>query len=290
VPGVSAFLLPLLLAAATQAATPAPPRIKWERNFEEALKKAQKSGKPLIVDFWADWCTWCERLDQNTYADPLVVAKSQDFVAVRVNTEGSRREVDVAVRYHVGSLPTIVFLSPLGRQIGRVNGFQGPGIFPRTLDTVLSMARRVMGYEEALERNPDDPRALAGLGAHAYDQLATPGVDQRDVEEARDLLRRAAAADADEPVDDRRRTRMLLAILENGSRNYAEAEKLVKEALALGPRGEDSPKLLFVLGRTYVSWGRHAEGVATMEIIVREYPKSPIAQKAKETLVNLGPR
>jgi TolA-binding protein len=64
----------------------------------------------------------------------------------------------------------------------------------------------------------------------------------------------------------------------------------VKEARALGPRGDDDPKLLFVLGRTYVAWGRHAEGVATMEIIVREYPQSPIAQKAKETLVNLGPR
>jgi thioredoxin-like negative regulator of GroEL len=290
VPGVSAFLLPLVLAAATQGATPAPPRIRWEKNFEEALKKAQRAGKPLIVDFWADWCTWCERLDQNTYADPLVVEKAQEFVPVKVNTEGSRKEVDVAVRYHVGPLPTIVFLSPLGRQLGRVNGFQGPGPFPRTLDEVLSRARRVMGFEEALARNPDDPRALAGLGAHAYDQLATPGVDERDVEEARDLLRRAAAADADEPVDDRRRTRMLLAILENGTRNYPEAEKLVKEALALGPRGEDSPKLLFVLGRTYVSWGRHAEGVATMQIIVRDYPQSPIAQKARETLVNLGPR
>ncbi|MFN8094013.1 MAG: thioredoxin family protein [Vicinamibacteria bacterium] len=287
---MSGLLLPLVLAAAAQTATPAPPRIKWERNFEEALKKAQKLGKPVVVDFWAEWCTWCERLDQNTYADPLVVAKSQDFVAVKVNTEGSRKAVDVAVRYHVGSLPTIVFLSPLGRQLGRVNGFQGPGQFPRTLDAVLAISRRVMGWEETLARNPDDPRALAGLGAHAYEQLAASAVDEQDVEEARDLLRRATAVDGDEPVDDRRRTRMLLAILENGSRNYPEAEKLVKEALALGPRGEDNPKLLFVLGRTYVSWGRRAEGVATMEIIVREYPQSPMAQKARETIVNLAPR
>ncbi len=287
---MSGLLLPLVLAAAAQTATPAPPRIRWERNFEEALRKAQKLGKPVVVDFWAEWCTWCERLDQNTYADPLVVAKSQDFVAVKVNTEGSRKAVDVAVRYHVGSLPTIVFLSPLGRQLGRVNGFQGPGQFPRTLDAVLAISRRVMGWEEALARDPDDPRALAGLGAHAYEQLATSAVDEQDVEEARDLLRRATAVDGDEPVDDRRRTRMLLAILENGSRNYPEAEKLVKEALALGPRGEDNPKLLFVLGRTYVSWGRRAEGVATMEIIVREYPQSPMAQKARETIVNLAPR
>jgi len=281
---VTGPLLSLFLAAAAAQPVPpaATPHIKWERSFEEALKKAQKSGKPVIVDFWAEWCAWCERLDQNTYSDPLVVRKAQDFVAVRVNTEGSRKEIDVAVKYHVTSLPTIVFLSPMGRQLGRVNGFQGPGQFSRTLDAAQAIARSVMGWEDALRTNGDDPAALVALGAHDY--------DQQSFDDARDLLRHAAAVDADSPVDDRQRTRMLLAILENMDRNYASAERLVKEALALGPRGADNPKLLFVLGRTYVSWGRHADGVATMEIIVREYPQSPIAQKAKETIVNLGPR
>jgi hypothetical protein len=83
---------------------------------------------------------------------------------------------------------------------------------------------------------------------------------------------------------------MLLAIIEHVTRNFAEAEKLVKEALNLPLDPEDQPKLLFVLGRTYVSSGRRAEGVATFEVIVREYPRSPVAAKARETLVNLGRR
>jgi len=83
---------------------------------------------------------------------------------------------------------------------------------------------------------------------------------------------------------------MLLAIIEHVTRNFGEAERLVKEALALEPDVEDQPKLLFFLGRTYVSSGRQAEGVATFEVIVRQYPQSPIAQKARESLVNLGRR
>jgi TolA-binding protein len=82
----------------------------------------------------------------------------------------------------------------------------------------------------------------------------------------------------------------LLSILSYRDRNFSEAEKFVKDALALGPRGEEEPKLLFVLGRTYVSWGRQDEGLATMEIIVRQYPQSPVAQKARETLTTLRPR
>lgn len=281
----SALALSLLLAGAAREAPPPPPpppTIRWERNFDDALKKARKAGKPVIVDFWADWCAWCHRLDKNTYADPWVARKAQEFVAVKVNTEGSRKDVDVAVRYHVTSLPTVVFLSPEGRQLFRMNGYQGPGQFPRTLEGALQAARTVMSWEEALARDPDDPRALLALGSHLF--------DQEYFDESRDLLQKAVARDLDAGLDERRRARMLLAIIEHVTRNFGEAERLVKEALSLQPGPEDQPKLLFVLGRTYLSSGRQAEGVATFEVIVREYPQSPAAAKARESLVNLRQR
>jgi thiol-disulfide isomerase/thioredoxin len=268
------------LALALLLSGPAPSAaIRWERSFDEAVKKAQKAGKPLIVDFWADWCIWCHRLDRTTYADPVVARKAEEFVAVRINTEGSKREIEVAIKYGVASLPTIVFLSPRCRQVLRLNGFQGPGQFPHTLEAALQSARRVMGWEEALEQDQDDPRALTALGTHLF--------EQETYDEAREMLYRALAHDAEAPVADRRHVRLLLAILQNYDRNFAEAENLIKDALSLGPKGEDEPKLLFVLGRTYVSWGRQADGVRTMETIVRQYPQSPLAQRARETLVTL---
>jgi thiol-disulfide isomerase/thioredoxin len=281
----SALALSLLLAGAAREAPPPlppPPTIRWERNFDDALKKARKAGKPVIVDFWADWCAWCHRLDKNTYADPWVARKAQEFVAVKVNTEGSRKDIDVAVRYHVTSLPTVVFLSPEGRQLFRMNGYQGPGQFPRTLEGALQAARTVISWEEALARDPDDPRALLALGSHLF--------DQEYFDESRDLLQKAVSRDVEAGLDERRRARMLLAIIEHVTRNFGEAERLVKEALGLQPGPEDQPKLLFVLGRTYLSSGRQAEGVATFEVIVREYPQSPAAAKARESLVNLRQR
>ena len=267
----SALALALLLAA------PAPSGgVVWEKKFDEALERAREADKPLMVDFWADWCGWCHRLDRTTYVDPVVAAKAENFVPVKVNTEGGRREVEVVETYEVHNLPTILFLSSRGRQVMRVNAFQGPGQFPHTMDHALEAAGRVHAFEEALERDTHDAAALFALGAHLFEQQC--------YEESYDLLSQAAVNDAGRPAHERRRTRLLLAILQNEQRQYAEAESMIKEALSLDPKAPDQPRLLFVLGRTYVSWGRRAEGVQTMRVIVREHPQSPMAQKARETL------
>jgi thioredoxin-like negative regulator of GroEL len=271
-----------LLLAGSAGEHPAPPTvaIKWEKKFDAALKEAKLSGKPVIVDFWAEWCGWCHRLDRTTYADPAVIRRAQGFVAVRVNTEGSRRELEVCAKYGVAErLPVILFLSPQGHQLFRIDGYQGPGQFPRTLDAARQVASQVMAWENALESDPDDAAALLGLGRHLY--------ALEDFEDAKALLRRAVAHDAASAVDARREARMLLAILAHVTRDYAEAERLVKEALKLGPDAEEQPRLLFVLGRTYVSSGRQEEGVATFEVIVQQFPQSPMAEKAKETLTSL---
>jgi thiol-disulfide isomerase/thioredoxin len=275
-----------LLLAGAPLEPPAQPllAIKWEKKFDDAIKKAQRAGKPLVVDFWAEWCGWCHRLDRTTYADPAVIRRAQDgFVAAKVNVEGSRRELEVAARYRVGArLPVILFLSPRGRQLFRVDGYQGPGQFPRTLEIARQVANRVIAWEVALEANPDDAGAALRLGRHLY--------EQEYYDDAQALLRRAVEHDSSASVGERREGRMLLAILAHLTRDFDEAERLVKEALLLGPDADERPRLLFVLGRTYVSSGRQEEGVATFEVIVQQFPQSPMAQKAKETLTSLRRR
>jgi len=258
---------------------PAGPAIRWEHRFDEALKKAKAARKPIMVDFWAEWCAWCHRLDQTTYVDPVVVKMSEDFVAVKVNTEGGRKEIEIALRYSVSALPTIVFLSPEGRQVLRLGQFQGPGQFPRTLEQARQAAAKVMALEAALKEDPKDAAALFQLGMHMF--------EQESYEESRELLYRAAAADARRPIPDRKQARMLIGIIQKYDQKYPEAETVLKEALAFQPPTEYDPKMLFILGRVYSSWGKRNEARHVLKQVLTNYPDSSVAKKARDLLHDL---
>ena len=273
---IGAVSLALLVAAGGPAKSP---EIRWVRQFDAALKRAQTVKKPILVDFWADWCGWCHRLDQTTYVDPVVVKMSDDFVPVKVNTEGTPREVAVARRYEVTSLPTIAFLSPQGRLILRLSGFQGPGQFPQAIEEAKERSVKIIGWEEDLERNPRDAEALASLGAHLFEQEV--------YEESGDFLARAVKADRERPPDERKRTRMLLGIVHKYNHKNPEAEAVLKEGLALQPAGEYDPKIMYVLGRLYAGWGRYDDARKVLKEVLRMYGQSPVADKARETLVAL---
>ena len=255
------------------------PSIRWEHRFDEAVKKAKAANKPIMIDFWADWCSWCHRLDQTTYVDPVVVKLSEDFIAVKVDTEAGKKNQEIALRYNVATLPTIAFITPAGRQILSLKGFQGPGQFPRTMETAREVAGRIMSMEAALDRDPRSAPALFGLGVHLF--------EQEYYEDSRTLLYRAASLDATRPVKDRKQARMLIGIIQNYDRKYAEAESILNEGLAIRPVTEYDSKMLFVLARLYVAWNKKDNARATLQTLLHDYGESSVAPKARELLKSL---
>jgi len=89
-------------------------------------------------------------------------------------------------------------------------------------------------------------------------------------------------------VANRKLARLLLGSLTYSyEQKYEEAEAILKAGLAIEPPHEYDAKLLYVLGKNYLAWGKKTEARAAFQEIVKDHAESPVAEKARETLVAL---
>lgn len=96
-------------------------------RFDEAVAAAKKDCKPVMVDFFAEWCVACKELDHKTYPDAAVRQEALRFSSVKIDaTNESDALNELQKRFHVVGLPTIVFIDGRGNVLEepRVTGFK----------------------------------------------------------------------------------------------------------------------------------------------------------------------
>lgn len=286
--------LPVIALLLAGPAPAAPLSVRWEASHAAAVSKAKAAGKPLMIDFWADWCGYCHELDRTTYRDPAVARATREFVAVKVNAEGPRPEALVTARYLVDALPTILFTSPNGRPFLRLDGYLAPERFLQALAEAKRLGAPVLAMEAALAKDPNDVEALVELGQHEFHELAR--MAQRNshhrvakflFEDSDELLTRACRVDGDRPPAERKRLRTNLGLLNGTAGKFPEALAALKEALAIAPPGPDDARTYSALGEVYSLQGDQKLARETFRKLVQTYPQSDEAQLAKRYLADL---
>ena len=90
--------------------------------FDNALLTAKTAGKPVMIDFGADWCIACKELEKFTFVDPAVRHEAERFVTIKVDatdeTEGVKA---IQTRFGVVGLPTIAFVGGDGAYLDANN-------------------------------------------------------------------------------------------------------------------------------------------------------------------------
>ncbi len=111
-------------------------KVQWEivksgsnvGAFLEAKRaEAKASGKPIMLDFWAQWCVYCKKLDKSVWKDPKVVSESARFMTIKIDATAKDDADMQAVKdlFQVAGLPTVAFIDSRGEILhGQKTGFQ----------------------------------------------------------------------------------------------------------------------------------------------------------------------
>ena len=101
--------------AASEAPAPAFRRVKTVAEVERAVREA--GGRPVMLDFYADWCASCKELERDTFTDPGVRATLAGMVTLQADVT-AHDDADQALlqRFGVIGPPAILFFGPDGRE------------------------------------------------------------------------------------------------------------------------------------------------------------------------------
>lgn len=109
--------------------------VEWLYDLALAKNLAASQEKPILIDFYTDWCGWCKRMDAETYADAKVSDKAKQFICVKIDADAYS---SIAKDYNVRGFPTTVFLNSQAEVLDVVPGYLPPDQFLILLDRILS--------------------------------------------------------------------------------------------------------------------------------------------------------
>jgi thiol:disulfide interchange protein DsbD len=95
-------------------------------RFDDMLLAAKRACRPVMIDFFAEWCIACKELDHKTYVDARVRQEALRFTSIKVDaTDESAALDEIQQRFGVLGLPTIAFIDGAGGVLHepRVTGF-----------------------------------------------------------------------------------------------------------------------------------------------------------------------
>ena len=123
------------------AAQPSVPKLAWQKYSDQALHDAIQAKKPVLIDFFAEWCGACKELEHETFTDARVRDLSEKFVLLQIDATDDFPGLDkLKSTYGVMGLPTMVFYDGTGvvRKELTVTGFENADSFLKKMNGAVA--------------------------------------------------------------------------------------------------------------------------------------------------------
>lgn len=101
-------------------------------NYSEALFKSEKTGKPILVFYTAEWCSYCKKMKSETLPTQEVSQALKKYILVYVNTDIDRSGLN---KFGVKSLPSFIITNSKEEKLKSSTGFMDKNSFVEWLNS-----------------------------------------------------------------------------------------------------------------------------------------------------------
>lgn len=131
------------------------------KSFEEILKLAQKDKKKVVIQVYADWCSWCKKMEKETYpSDEVQKELKRNYYLYRLNGESSETieydgrkwtKAELTKAFGIRGFPSTIFLNYNSKPITVLPGYVDAKTFASILKFIGDDLYTKMTFEEFMK-------------------------------------------------------------------------------------------------------------------------------------------
>ncbi len=189
----------------------------WISDFNEGLEKSKISTKPIFLNLYTDWCTYCKVLDKTVLPDEDVLGELEKFTTVKLNGD---ENTPIIQKYNIKAYPSILILDKNGYLLEKIIGLTDV----KSLISKMKSAYTRKDFEQELidnqVKNSKKVEPNFKLGNFYY--------KNGNYKKAIDYFTLANQSDSETPIEERSESLFLLGISLIQERKFSEATSVWK--------------------------------------------------------------
>jgi thioredoxin-related protein len=256
-------LLILFVASLGQAAS-----TQWITDFDKALAESKKTSKLIFLDVFADWCTWCHKLDKEVYSDPKFTSYMNNYILARIDSEDGEKGSEIAERYNVESLPTMLVTDGSGNVVNRISGYMNTAELIEELEHVRKL----------LEVEMKDPAK-----ADASFLLASTYLERQMYQEAQDRYKKVLHSPSATGVQ-KEKAQFSIALADYYLGRKEEALQVLDQYYTAFKNGASDEDALLLSSQIHIELNSNSKALEYLRTFMKRYPTSGNAVRAKQVL------
>ena len=165
----AALSLMITMAVMLIVSANATAQIPWQDNLRSAHAQAEREGKLMLLHFYSDNCSWCDRLEEGSFKAPQVGQTiDQNFVPVKIHANSTPK---LAEMFKVSKFPTDVIVTTDGKTLSHAVSPQEPDRYVAMLTNALPA---IAGTKKAAPATETVATQIATPSPQATSQVAPP--------------------------------------------------------------------------------------------------------------------